>query len=86
LSKKTRRKSNFEASTSEAMVVRGRTKEREHVQRYFTQLNSKVKKRKNKFWFCGKSRHLKKDCWKKKQTTKEDPPKETKETNATETC
>jgi hypothetical protein len=45
----------------------------------------KGKKRKLKCWFSGKSGHLKKDCWKRQQASKEDPPKEMKETNETET-
>jgi hypothetical protein len=85
LFEETRKKSNSETSTSEAMMVRGRPKERRHVQRDFSQSKLKGNKRKLKCWFCGKSRHLKKYCWKRKQASKEYPPKETKEANATET-
>jgi hypothetical protein len=67
------------------MMVRGRPKERGHVQRDFSWSKSKGKTSKLKSWFCGKYGHLKKDCWKRQQTSKEDPPKETKEANATET-
>jgi hypothetical protein len=59
------------------MVVRGRPKERGHTKRDFSRSKSKGNK--------GKSRHLKNNCWKSQQASKEDPPKETKETNATET-
>jgi hypothetical protein len=85
LSEETRKKSNLETSTSEAMVVRGIPKERGHVQRDFSRSKSKVKKSKLKCWFCGKFGHLKKNCWKRQQASKEDPPKETKAANATET-
>ena len=64
LSEETRKKSNLETSTSEAMVVRGIPKERGQGQRDFSQSNLKGKKRKLKCWFCGKSGHLKKDYWK----------------------
>jgi hypothetical protein len=67
------------------MMVRGRPKERGHSQRDFSRSKSKGKKRKLKCWFCGKSRHLKKDCWKRQQASKDDPPKEMKEENAIET-
>ena len=60
----TRNKSNFETYTSELMMVRGRLKERGHVQRDFYWSKSKGKKRKINCWFCEKLGHLKKDCWK----------------------
>jgi hypothetical protein len=85
LYEETRKKSNLGTSTSEAMVIRGRPKERGQGQRDFSRSKSKGKKSKLKCWFCGKSRHLKKDCWKRTRTSKEDPPKETKEANATKT-
>jgi hypothetical protein len=37
---------------------------------------SKYSKGKGKCWFYGKSRHLKKDCWKRQQASKEDSTKE----------
>jgi hypothetical protein len=64
LSEETRRKSNQETSTSEALVVRGRPKERGQGQRDFSRSKSKGRKSKLKCWFCGKYGHLKKDCWK----------------------
>jgi hypothetical protein len=85
MSKETRKKSNSETSTSEVMMVRGRPKERGHGQRDFSWSKLKGKNIKIKCWFCGKSRHLKKDCWKRQQASKDDPPKETKEANATKT-
>jgi hypothetical protein len=67
------------------MMVRGRPKERGQGQRDFSRSKSKGTKRKLKCFFCGKSRHLKKDCWKRQQSSKDDPPKEMKEENTTET-
>ena len=72
LSKKTRKKSNLGTSTSEAMVIRGRPKERGQGQRDFSRSKSKGRKSKLKCWFCGKSGHLKKDYWKRQQASKED--------------
>ena len=65
LSKETRKRSNSETSTSEAMMVRGRSKERCSSKHKNSRSKSKGKKSKVKCWFCGKSGHLKKDCWKR---------------------
>ena len=54
LSEETRKKSNLETSTSEALVVRGRPKERGQGQRDFSRSKSKGRKSKLKCWFCGK--------------------------------
>jgi hypothetical protein len=83
LFEETRKKTNSETSTSEVMMVRGRSKERGQGQRDFSRSNSKGKKRKLKCWFCGKSGHLNKDFWKRLQASKDDPPKEMKEANTT---
>ena len=72
LFEETRKKSNLETSTSEVMVVKGIPKERGHVQRDFSRSKLKGKKSKLKCWFCGRSGHLKKDCWKRQQASKDD--------------
>ena len=60
------RKSNSEPSTSKAMVERGRSIDK-----------TKGKKAKGKCWYCNKSRHIKKDCWKRKES-KDNATKESK--------
>jgi hypothetical protein len=60
-------------------MIRGRPKERGRGQRDFSRSKSKGRKSTLKCWFCGKYGHLNKDCWKRQQASKEDPPKETKE-------
>jgi hypothetical protein len=61
-----RRKSSKETSTSKAMLVRGRTKEKN--ERSSSRSKSRHKKSKEKCWYCGKTGHLKKDCWKRKES------------------
>ena len=68
-----RRKSSQETSTLEAMLVRGRTKEQN--ERIFSRSKSRHRKGKAKCWYCGKTGHLKKDCWKRKES-KENSTKE----------
>eukprot|EP00253_Pinus_taeda_P027912 PITA_27912 len=86
LSEETRRKSHSETSTSEAMMVRGRSKERRPRKPSDSRSKSKGKKSKLKCWFCGRSGHLKKDCWKLQQkTSKAESSTEKKEANTTDT-
>jgi hypothetical protein len=66
LAEEMRRKSSKETSPSEVMLVRGRTKEQN--ERIFSQSKSRHRKGKEKFRYCGKTRHLKKDCWKRKES------------------
>jgi hypothetical protein len=54
------------------MVVRGRSIEGGKDQKGTTKSKSKDSKGRKKCWFCGKSGHLKKDCWKTQQASKED--------------
>jgi len=71
-----RRRSNKETSTTEAMVFKGRSTERGKDHKGTFRSKSKYSKGKGKFWFCGKSGHLKKDHWKRQQASKEDSTKE----------
>eukprot|EP00253_Pinus_taeda_P009679 PITA_09679 len=84
LFEETRKRSNSETSTSEAMMVKGHSRER-HFSKH-NNLCSKLKGKKGKVkcWFCGKSGHLKKDYWKRQQTSKEDSLTEKKEANKTD--
>jgi hypothetical protein len=75
LAKEMRRKSSQENSTSEVMLVRGRTEKKN--ERSLSRSNSRHIKGKEKCWYCGKTRHLKKDCWK----TEESEENSTKEAN-----
>eukprot|EP00253_Pinus_taeda_P028922 PITA_28922 len=85
LSEETRRKSHSETSTSEAMMVRGRSKERRPRKLSDSCSKSKGKKSKLKCWFCGKSGHLKKECLKQQQqTSKVESSTEKKEANTTD--
>jgi hypothetical protein len=68
-----RTKSSKETSTSEAMLIRGRTIEKN--ERSSFQSKSRHKKGKEKCWYCGKTWHLKKYCWKRKES-KENSTKE----------
>ena len=85
LSQEMRKTSSKETSTTEAMVVRVRSTKEGKDQKGTTRSKSKDSKGKEKCWFCGKSGHLKKDCWKRQQTSKEDSTKEANEANSLET-
>ena len=57
------------------MVVRGRFTEGGKDQKGIARSKSKDSKGKEKCWFCGKFGHLKMDCWKRQQASKEDSTK-----------
>ena len=76
LSTKLRNKYSFESSTPEALVVRGRSKERGENSRGNFRSKSKGKESKLKCWYYNKSGHLKKDCWKKQESKKDDSKSE----------
>ena len=57
------------------MLVKGRTKEQN--ERSFSRSKSRHRKGKAKCRYCGKTGHLKKDCWKRKESEKNS----TKESN-----
>ena len=68
LSKELRNKANIESSTPEALYVRGRSKEKGEKSRGTSRSKSKGRKSKLKCWYCNKTGHLKKDCWKRKES------------------
>ena len=68
------------------MMVRCRSKGKCFSQKNKSRSKLKGKKSKLKCWFCGKSGHLKKDCWKRQQMSKGDSSTENKEANTTDTC
>ena len=76
LSEEVRRKSNIETSTLEAMVARGRSIEKGEGSRDKSRSKSRGKKSKGKCWYCNKARHLKKDCWKRKEENDESKKKQ----------
>jgi hypothetical protein len=82
LAEEMRRKYIQETSTSEAMVIRGRPKE--NNQRIYSRFKSRGRNGRAKSWYYGKTGHLKKDCWK----IKESEVKSTKEEKlaATNSC
>ena len=82
ISEETRKKSSLETSTSEVMIARGRSTERGQHSKDSARSKSKGKKSKLKCWFCNKSGHLKKDCWKRKEASKDQDS--TKEANLAE--
>ena len=65
-SEEIRRKSSTETTTPEAMIARGRSKERGEKTRGSYKSKSKGNKCKAKCWHCNKIGHLKKHCWKRK--------------------
>ena len=67
LSKEVCKKSSTETSTSKAMVARGQSIEKGVNSRGTSRSKSKGRKGKGKCWYCNKSRHLKKDCWKREE-------------------
>jgi hypothetical protein len=66
LAEEMRRKSGKEISTSEAMLIRGRTKEQN--ERSSSRSKSRHRKGREKCWYCRKMGHLKKDWWKRKES------------------
>ena len=72
LSEELRKKSSLETSSPKALVVRCRSKEKGEKSRGTSRSESKGKKRKLKRWYCNKSGHLKKDCWKRQESKKDD--------------
>ena len=61
LSEELRKKTSLETSSLEALVVRGRSREKGEKSRGSSRSNSKGRKSKLKCWYCNKNGHLKKD-------------------------
>lgn len=74
LSEEVRRKSSTEIVAPETVIDRGWSKEGGEKTRGSSRSKSKGKKCKAKYWHCNKIGHLKKDCWKRKDSN--NPKKE----------
>ena len=72
LSEELRKKTSLETSSPEALVVRGRSKEKGEKSCGTSRSNSKGRKSKLKCWYCNKMGHLKKDYWKRQESKKDD--------------
>ena len=72
LSEELRKKSSIETSSPETLVVRGRSKEKGENSRGTSRSKSKGRKSKLKCWYCSKTGHLKKECWKRQESKKYD--------------
>ena len=72
LSEELRKKTSLETSSLEALVVRGRSREKGEKSRGTSRSKSKGRKSKLKCWYCNKTSHLKKDCWKRRKSKKDD--------------
>ena len=75
MSKELRKKTNLETSSPEALVVRGRSKEKGENSRGTSRSKLKGIKRKLKCWYCNKIGHLK-DCWKRQESKNDDSKSE----------
>jgi hypothetical protein len=69
------RKSSKQTSTSEVMLIRAQKTEKNEIISSLSK--SRNRKGKAKCWYCGKTGHLKKDCWKRKES-EENSTKEAK--------
>ena len=67
-----RNKSSLETSSPEALVVRAQSKEKGEKSSGASRSKSKGIKSKLKCWYCNKTDHLKKDCWKKQESKKDE--------------
>ena len=77
LSEELRKKSSDpKASSPESLVVRGQSKEKGENSRGTSKSKLKGRKRKLKCWYCNKTSHYKKDCWKRQESKKDDSKSE----------
>ena len=76
MSEELRKKSSLGTSSSEALVVRGRSKEKGENSIGTSKSKSKGRKSKLKCWCCNKTSHLKKDCSKIQESKKDDSKSE----------
>ena len=67
-----RKKCSLKTSSHEALVVIGVSKERGENSSGNSRSKSKGGKRKLKCWYYKKNDHLKKDCWKRQESKKDD--------------
>ena len=76
LSEELRKKTSLETSSPEALVVRGHFKDKGENSRGNSSSNSKGKNSKLKCWYHKKTGHLKKYCWKRQESKKDDSKSE----------
>ena len=76
MSEQLRKKSSHGISSSEALIVKGRSKEKGENSRGTSKSKSKGIKRNLKCWYCNKTGHLKKDFGRRQESKKGDPKSE----------
>ena len=84
LSEELRKKSSLETFSPEDLVVRGQSREKGKKSRCTSMSKSKGRKSKLKCWYCNKTGHLKKVCWKRQESKKDDSKSEENSLNSSD--